>query len=266
MGKIRLDKAMVERGLVDSRSLAQRLIMAGKVRVNGQIALKSSIKILPDASVEIKSGPRFVSRGGDKLAAAISAFQINVQGLICADVGASTGGFTDCLLQNKAQRVYAIDVGHGILDWRLRNDPRVIVMERINARYLEQLPESVQLVTIDVSFISLTRILPMIKAWFDPDAKISNTIIPLIKPQFEAGKNEVKRGKGVIKDPIIHLRVLEEILGFAEDEGYSIKGLIQSPISGPKGNKEFLAYLQYPGQKDELVSKLIENVIDTSVE
>src|SRR5512136_1883814 len=162
MKKIRLDLLLVERGLAESRSLAQRLVMAGQVRVNGERVLRSAANISPDALLEVEKGPAYVSRGGEKLAAALQAFSLDVRGRTCADVGASTGGFTDCLLQHGASKVYAIDVGHGILDWKLRQDPRVVVMEGTNARLLDRLQEAVQVVTIDVAFISLTVILPVV--------------------------------------------------------------------------------------------------------
>ena len=257
MVKQRLDILLVENGLIESRSLAQRLIMAGQVRVNGEIVIKPGIKFPSDVKLEIIQGPRFVSRGGEKLAAAFEAFPLSVDGYICADVGASTGGFSDCLLQNGARRVYAIDVGKGILHWKIRQDPRVIVMEGTNARYLQSLPEPVNFVTIDASFISLKILLPVIKGWFikeqlftyyqtHPSTKmITNQVIALIKPQFEAGKDEATRGQGVIRDPNIHLRVLKEVLNFAQKNDYTIHGIIRSPILGPKGNTEFLTWLSY---------------------
>lgn len=279
MGKIRLDLALVERGLVPSRSLAQRLVMAGQVRVAGQLVIKPAAKIQPGSSIDIDTGPRFVSRGGEKLDAALEAFLVSVKGLVCADVGSSTGGFTDCLLQYGAERVYAIDVGRGILDWKLRNDPRVVVMEGTNARYVEQLPVPVHLVTVDVSFISLKKILPVIKIWFGSMSSISSSpqsssesgieskasVIALIKPQFEAGRNEVKRGKGVIKDPAIHRLVLEEILPFSLDEGYAVTGLIRSPLLGQKGNTEFLTHLQYPAGISKPIDSLIISVMGEDV-
>jgi 23S rRNA (cytidine1920-2'-O)/16S rRNA (cytidine1409-2'-O)-methyltransferase len=208
--------------------------------------------------VTTKDKPRFVSRGGDKLAGALKSFDVNVDGRICADVGASTGGFTDCLLQNGASRVYSLDVGYGQLDYSLRQDKRVVVMERINARYVEKLEESVNLVTIDASFISLKLLLPVIKGWLQLQADV----IPLIKPQFEAGKHDVGKG-GVVKNPEIHIRVLEEILAFAVHEGFSIKGLIRSPLKGPAGNIEFLAWLGWgDGQVTSLeLTPLIQTVM-----
>lgn len=230
---------MVERGLAESRSLAQRLVMAGQVRVDGQVALKPSVNLETNAVITVDHGPPFVSRGGEKLAAALDHFPITVQNKICADVGASTGGFTDCLLQHGAARVYAIDVGRGILHWKLRKDRRVVVMEETNARYLERLPELVELVTIDASFISLKVLLPVVKGWLEPDADL----VVLVKPQFEAGRQEVAKGDGVIRDPLVHQRILEEVLSFAQSVGFEAKEAIRSPLLGPKGNVEFLAWL-----------------------
>lgn len=255
MPKLRLDLLIVERGLAESRSLAQRLVMAGQVRVNGEIELKPSTNVPPDARLEIDQGARFVSRGGEKLQAALDAFPIAVQGRVCADVGASTGGFTDCLLQHGARRVYTIDVGKGILHWKLRQDPRVVVMEGINARHVERLPEPISLATVDASFISLKILLPVIRNWFpgqldELEAGFSQSgdasVVALIKPQFEAGRSEVARGQGVVRDPQIHRRVLMDVLSFVSQTGYQIQGLIRSPILGPKGNVEFLAWLNLP--------------------
>ncbi len=208
----------------------------------------------------VDSGPRFVSRGGEKLDAALEAFGIDVAGLTCADVGASTGGFTDCMFQRGADKVYAIDVGKGILHWKMRNHPKVVVMEQTNARYVENLPEPVDFVTIDASFISLKILLPVVKKWFTPaplapsghsphlrskwgEPEGGRGLVTLIKPQFEAGRKDVSRGDGVIRKPEIHRQVLMEVLTFAQEEGFGLKGLIRSPITGPKGNVEFLAWL-----------------------
>ena len=240
MSKVRVDVLLVERGLAETRAQAQALIMAGKVRLDGEVALKAGTAVDPEARLELEHGPRFVSRGGEKLEAALAAFAVDVKGLVCADVGASTGGFTDCLLQRGAAKVYAMDVGKGILHWKLRNDPRVVVMEQVNARFLEQLPEAISLVTIDASFISLRLLLPVVKAWLMPE---SGSILVLIKPQFEAGRGDVRRGKGVIRDPQVHRQVLREVLTFAEARGLSVRGLKRSPLLGPKGNVEFLAWL-----------------------
>ncbi|MBI4762316.1 MAG: TlyA family RNA methyltransferase [Chloroflexota bacterium] len=244
MTKVRLDVLLVERGLAESRAKAQALIMAGQVRVAGQTALKPATTVDASAPLTVDSGPRFVSRGGEKLDAALEAFALDVRGLVCADVGASTGGFTDCLLQRGAAKVYAIDVGKGILHWKLRNDPRVVVMEETNARYVESLPEPLSLVTIDASFISLKILLPVVKKWIPSSPLWSwRGVIALIKPQFEAGKKDVSRGDGVIRDPQIHRQVLMDVLTFAQGEGFDVRGLIKSPLLGPKGNAEFLVWL-----------------------
>jgi 23S rRNA (cytidine1920-2'-O)/16S rRNA (cytidine1409-2'-O)-methyltransferase len=258
MQKTRLDVLMVEKGLAESRSLAQRLVMAGQVRVNGQVELKPATRVNAQALVDLKLGPRFVSRGGEKLEAALQAFHVDVQDCICADLGASTGGFTDCLLQHGARRVYAIDVGYGILHWKLRNDPRVVVMERTNARFVESLPEKAAFVTIDASFISLKLFLPVIPGWLTPSG---GRVVALIKPQFEAGKAEVNRGSGVIQDPAVHRAVLEDVLLNTQRAGYAIMGLIRSPLKGPKGNTEFLMYLQYPGETGLEVGSLIDTAL-----
>jgi len=257
VSKTRLDVLLVERGMVASRSLAQRMVMAGQVRVDGQVAVKPSAKIRAGAAIELYEGPRYVSRGGEKLEAAIDDFQIDVEGLVCADVGASTGGFTDCLLQHRAKKVYAIDVGKGILHWKLRQDMRVEVMEETNARYVEKLPEPVDLVTIDAAFISLKVLLPVVKGWFrDEDGQV----IALIKPQFEAGREATNKGKGVIRDPEVHKQVLEDVLGFAQEEGYCVSRLTRSPLVGPKGNTEFLAHLTNLGETAAEIKLLISQV------
>jgi 23S rRNA (cytidine1920-2'-O)/16S rRNA (cytidine1409-2'-O)-methyltransferase len=256
MPKIRLDILLTERGLVESRAKAQALIMAGQVRVNGQTALKAGASVTSDSALEVEAGPRFVSRGGEKLDAALEALSIDVRGFVCADVGASTGGFTDCLLQRGAVKVYAIDVGKGILHWKMRTDSRVIVMEETNARYVESLPEKIDFATIDASFISLKVLLPVVKKWIRPsppsplpfgergaEGGVRGDLIALIKPQFEAGKKDVAHGQGVIRDPAIHKQVLTDVLAFAHTEGFGLRGLIRSPLLGPKGNTEFLAWL-----------------------
>ncbi len=245
MSKKRIDLLLVERGLAESRNRAQRLVMAGEVRVNGEMIHKSSTQVAEDALIEVKQQPKFVSRGGLKLEAAIDAFEVDISGKVCADVGASTGGFTDCLLQNGAAKVYAIDVGYGVLHWKLRQDPRVVVMERINARYLDELPEFIDLAVIDASFISLALILPAVRDWFEED--IGRTIA-LIKPQFEAGRKAAAVHAGVIKDIVVHERVLKETLSSANALGFHPMGLIPSPIRGPKGNVEFLVDLSLDPQ------------------
>lgn len=264
MKKTRLDLLLVERGLAESRSLAQRLVMAGQVRVNGETVLRSAANVAPDVHLEVASGSRFVSRGGEKLEAALQAFALDVSGHICADVGSSTGGFTDCLLQHGAVKVYAIDVGKGILDWKLRQDSRVTVMEDTNARYLMRLPEAVEIITVDASFISLRVLLPVTKNWFFTDvnhlAFSKGTTIALIKPQFEAGRQQVGRGKGVIRDPAIHRQVLIDVLNYALQQGYGMHGLIRSPLIGPKGNTEFLVRLEYPGKQTDSLEGFIDSV------
>jgi len=241
MSKIRLDIYLVEQGLAESRSSAQRMIMAGAVRINGQVALKAAGNIIEGDEVTIDQPPPFVSRGGEKLKGALVAFRKeNLAGLTCVDVGSSTGGFTDCLLQHGAKRVYAVDVGYGILHWKLRQDARVVIMEKTNARFIKEFPEKIDLVTIDASFISLRTLLPVVKTWFKG---MPGAVIALIKPQFEAGKKDAARGEGVIRDPEIHKRILEEILTFVSTQNYIVLGLIQSPLTGPKGNIEFLIYL-----------------------
>lgn len=229
--------------------------MAGKVRVNGQLVFKPAQKVLEDSEISIDEGRMYVSRGGEKLAAALDQLEISVCGLVCADVGASTGGFTDCLLQNGAKRVYAIDVGHGQLHWRLRKDSRVVVMERTNARYLATLDEVIDLITIDVSFISLRLILQAAVKWMDEERQI----IALIKPQFEAGKEAVGKG-GVVRDPAIHRKVIIQVLEAARGLNLHPFGLIRSPLQGPKGNVEFLAGLSSIQREFDLPTK-IEGVV-----
>jgi 23S rRNA (cytidine1920-2'-O)/16S rRNA (cytidine1409-2'-O)-methyltransferase len=237
MTKKRLDVLVVERGLAPSRSQAQRLIRAGLVRVAGQVADKPGVGVAANAELTLRDRPRFVGRGGEKLEAALARFDLDVKGAVVADVGASTGGFTDCLLQRGVHRVYAIDVGYGQLDWRLRNDPRVVVMERTNARYLESLPESIDLVSADVSFISLELILPAAVGWLTP----AGQVVALIKPQFEAGRREVEKG-GVVRDPRVHRAVLRRIIETALGLGLELHGLMRSPLRGPAGNVEFLGW------------------------
>ena len=276
MKKVRLDILLVDRGLAESRAKAQALIMAGQVRVADQVALKPATTVDTSAVLKVDSGPRFASRGGEKLDGALEAFAIDVNGLICADVGASTGGFTDCLLQRGAAKVYAIDVGKGILHWKLRKDKRVVVMEQTNARYVESLPEQVGLVTVDASFISLKILLPVVKKWtslqLPPSSKNlggekeGGCVIALIKPQFEAGKKDVSRGDGVIRDPEIHKQVLLDVLGFAQSEGFNIRGLVKSPLLGPKGNAEFLVWLDQTEVKEGIgeIGQMVEQVLEKS--
>ena len=244
MNKQRLDVLLVERNWAKSRSQAQGLIRAGRVRIAGQVVDKPGTQVPVGADVTLEERPRFVGRGGQKLEAAVARFGLDedLRGAVVADVGASTGGFTDCLLQHGARRVYAIDVGYGQLDWRLRNDERVVVMERTNARYLKELPEAVSLVTIDVSFISLRLILPPVLGWLAPGGQV----VALIKPQFEAGRRHVQKG-GVVRDPAVHRAVLTRILNAAASLGLVLRGIIPSPLRGPAGNVEFLAWWQDRG-------------------
>jgi 23S rRNA (cytidine1920-2'-O)/16S rRNA (cytidine1409-2'-O)-methyltransferase len=239
----------VARGLIESREKAQRAILAGHARINGQLARKASDKVQAEDVIELVGGEKFVSRGGTKLERALEHFELDVTGLAAADLGASTGGFTDCLLQRGAAKVYAVDVGKGQLAWKLRQDPRVVVMEQTNARALTAASfgadfQRVDLVVVDCSFISLRKILPAAVAIVRPGGKI----VALVKPQFEAGKAEADRGGGVITDPAIHQRVLTELSGFvSENTGWHWRGEVESPLLGPAGNKEFLALIEIEG-------------------
>ncbi len=258
MEKLRLDVYMEELGLAESRSSAQRIIMAGQARVNGQVILKVAAKVNRTDLIEVDKPPQFVSRGGEKLLGALESFDLlHLDGLVCADIGSSTGGFTDCLLQHGAAKVFAVDVGYGIIHWKLRNHPQVVVMERTNARYVEGFGEPVQLVTIDASFISLRTLLPSVKKWLEESG---GQVVALIKPQFEAGRQDAAKGEGVIRDGLIHQRILEQVLSFAVQEGFEIKGLIQSPLTGPKGNIEFLTLLCYPATGQSNAAEWVEKL------
>jgi 23S rRNA (cytidine1920-2'-O)/16S rRNA (cytidine1409-2'-O)-methyltransferase len=238
----RLDQALVEQGLCESREKAKRLILAGQIRVNGQSAKKPSDAVRPGDQLTLDAPEKFVSRGGHKLEHALHHFQLAVTGVMAIDLGASTGGFTDCLLQHGAAQVFAVDVGQGQLAWKLRNDPRVVVMEKTNARFLkpENFPALADFLVADCSFISLTKILPAAL----PLLRAGGRIVALIKPQFEAGKAEVDKGRGVITDAAIHERVLAELQEFvAAQTGLSWRGVVESPLLGPAGNKEFLAFI-----------------------
>jgi len=242
MPKPRLDTLLVDRGLAPSRERARALILAGKVLVGGQVVSKAGTAVSPDAVLALKTPDiPFVSRGGVKLAAALEHFHLDVTGKVALDVGASTGGFTDCLLQSGAARVYALDVGYGQLDWRLRQDPRVISLERLNVRYLppDALPEPVDLAVIDVSFISLKLALPPVL----PLLKPGGDLIVLVKPQFEVGKGLVGKG-GVVRDPALRLQAVAEITALAQSLGLVASPPLPSPILGPKGNQEYLLHLQ----------------------
>ncbi|PLX54331.1 MAG: TlyA family rRNA (cytidine-2'-O)-methyltransferase [Desulfobacteraceae bacterium] len=242
-GKKRLDRVVVEKGLVHSRQRAQALIMAGKVLVNNHIVDKSGTLVFPDDDIVLQGDDHpYVSRGGVKLEKALHTLGININGFVCLDVGASTGGFTDCLLQHGAGRVYAVDVGYGQLAWKLRQNPRVVVIERMNIRHmqLETLPQLVDLVTIDVSFISLKKVVPEILKFM----KKSAGILALIKPQFEVGKKNVGKG-GVVRDPVLHTQVIENLSEFFVKKHLFSEWVIPSPILGPKGNREFFISLKY---------------------
>jgi len=241
--KIRLDHAIMEKGLAQSWQRARSLIMTGKVLVNNRPIDKPGAPVsLSDDIILKENDIPYVSRGGLKLEKALQAFNINIEGLVCLDVGASTGGFTDCLLQHGASSVYAVDVGYGQLAWKLRQDPRVIIMERTNIRYLpaESIPRPVDLVTIDVSFISLKIVVPAVLKFM----KKSSTILALIKPQFEVGKGKVEKG-GVVRDPALHESVIKDLSDFFLKTGLSCNSVVPSPILGPKGNREFIIYLAY---------------------
>lgn len=255
--KVRVDQILVQRGIAEDLDEARRLVMAGKVLSEGQLIFTPSQKVAQDGDLSLTPQAVFVSRGGEKLQAALEEFKVSPKGLICADVGASTGGFTDCLLQAGAARVYAVDVGYGILDWGLRNDDRVVVLERTNARDLEKLSEPVTLITADVSFISLKKILPSLRGWYPPGG---GQAVLLVKPQFEATRDEAAQGAGVISDPAIHRRVLEEVLGFALEKGFEVRGIIRSPLRGPAGNQEYLAWLNYPNEIQE--SERLQGMFD----
>lgn len=239
--KIRLDQYLVQNGLVQSRERAKALIMAGVVFVNQQKVDKAGEMIKEDAVVEVRGHDiGYVSRGGLKLEKAMKCFPLTPNGKVCMDIGASTGGFTDCMLQNGAKKVYAVDVGYGQLDWRLRSDERVVCMERTNARYLthEQIPDELDFASVDVSFISLKLILPALAGLLKPDGHA----VCLVKPQFEAGREKVGK-KGVVRDPAVHLEVLEHFLEHAKESRFTVLGLTYSPIRGPEGNIEYLGYL-----------------------
>ncbi len=242
-GKKRLDLVVVEKGLVHSRQRAQALIMAGKVLVNNQIVDKPGTSVLPEDDIFLQGEDHpYVSRGGLKLEKALHTLGININGFVCLDVGASTGGFTDCLLQHGAGRVYAVDVGYGQLAWKLRQNPRVVVIERMNIRHMqpETLPQLVDLVTIDVSFISLKKVVPEILKFM----KKSAGILALVKPQFEVGKRNVGKG-GVVRDPVLHAQVIENLSDFFVKKHLFSEWVIPSPILGPKGNIEFFISLKF---------------------
>jgi 23S rRNA (cytidine1920-2'-O)/16S rRNA (cytidine1409-2'-O)-methyltransferase len=239
MPKVRLDALLLDRGFFASREQARAAVLAGEVTVNGNPSTKPGVSVPDDAAVEVASRPRFVSRGGEKLDHALNRFGIDVRGMVVADIGASTGGFTDCLLQRGAERVYAVDVGYGQINYRLRTDPRVVLLERTNVRHLAGLPEPVALAAVDVSFISLTKVLEPVRRLVRPQGDI----VALIKPQFEARREEVGRG-GVIRNRETQARVIGRVAAWATRNGLRVRGLAASPILGGEGNREFLIWLR----------------------
>ena len=260
MAKQRLDVVMADRGLAESRQKAQAVIMAGQVYVDGRKVEKAGTPVSPEASIEVRGKTLpYVSRGGLKLEKAMALWPIELQGKVCADIGASTGGFTDCMLQNGAGKVYAVDVGYGQLAWKLRSDERVTVLERTNARYLTraEIPDELDFFSVDVSFISLNLILPPVRALM----KEGGQGVCLIKPQFEAGKDKVGK-KGVVRDRGVHLEVLEHFLDHVKAAGFSLLGFTFSPIRGPEGNIEYLGWLS-AGENQDFVPDLPQLVADS---
>lgn len=258
---MRLDVRMTELGLAASREKARAMIMAGEVLVDGRPASKPGSDVSPDAEITVKADPvPFVSRGGLKLQKAVDVFGLDLTDAAAADIGASTGGFTDCMLQHGARRVYAVDVGYGQLDWSLRNDPRVVIMERTNARNLQPdwFESLLDFASIDVSFISLRLILPPLFACLGPGARV----VALIKPQFEAGRGQVGK-HGVVRDAAVHAAVCREIVAFSKELGFAVEGLSFSPIKGPKGNIEFLLLLRRPLAEEDAVS--VEPDVDSLI-
>lgn len=260
--KIRLDAAVTDKGLAESREKAKALIMAGCVLVDGEKCDKAGTFIKSDSVIEIKGNPlKYVSRGGLKLEKAIQKHHFDLTGKVCIDIGASSGGFTDCMLQNGASRVYAVDVGYGQLAWSLRNDPRVVNLERTNIRYVteEQIPQLLDFGSIDVSFISLTLVLPVLHRLL----KETGEALCLVKPQFEAGKGKVGK-KGVVREPEIHCEVLEKILNFCNQNGFLVLDMDYSPIKGPEGNIEYLFYMKKSNQISSLNDQDVQNLVAES--
>ena len=248
MAKKRLDVLLTEQGYFESRQKAQATIMSGLVFVNGQRVDKTGASIAEDAQIEVRGKAiPYVSRGGLKLEKAMKVFPVRLDGKICADIGASTGGFSDCMLQNGAAKVYAVDTGYGKLDWKIRSDPRVVALERTNARYLthEQVPDELDFASVDVSFISLRLILPALRGVLKEDG----SVVCLVKPQFEAGRDKVGK-KGVVRDPKVHLEVLEHFLEHAREADFTVRDMTYSPIKGPEGNIEYLGYLTVGAGED----------------
>ncbi len=263
--KKRLDKLLAERGSFSSRSRAAAAVLAGEVKVDGRLITKAGAAVEEDAGIEVAPAPRYVSRGGLKLERALAAFGVDVEGMVVLDAGASTGGFSDCLLAHGARKVYAVDVGYGQLHWRLRQDPRVVVMERVNVRHLDcgMLGEQPDFAVFDLSFISLKKVIPPVIECLRPGFGI----IALVKPQFEAGRGNVGKG-GVVRDPGVHRQVLLDVWQFAEGCGLRVEGLTDSGLPGPKGNIEFPVYLRDgrgrpaadPGERQRVVDGVVERV------
>lgn len=257
--KLRLDARIFELGLTESREKAKAFIMAGQVYVNGMKATKAGVTVSDKDMIEVRGSSEFVSRGGHKLKKAMSVFPISLENKICMDVGASTGGFTDCMLQNGAVKVYSVDVGYGQLAWKLRSDPRVVNLERTNIRYIteELVPDKIDFASVDVSFISLCLVLPAIY----PILSDNGECVCLIKPQFEAGREKVGK-KGVVRDKNVHSEVIEKVYSFALETGFFVAGLDYSPIKGPEGNIEYLIYLKKLEETNAIVD--IDTVVDNS--
>jgi len=264
MSKERLDVLLVNKGLATSREKAKAIIMSGNVYVDGQKEDKAGQSFPEEAVIEVRGTTlKYVSRGGLKLEKAMECFPIMLQDCVCMDIGSSTGGFTDCMLQNGAAKVYAIDVGHGQLAWKLRNDERVICMEKTNFRYVthEQVAEEIDFASCDVSFISLSKILPVAYTLLKDEGQM----VCLIKPQFEAGREKVGK-KGVVRDPEVHIEVIESVFGFAKEAGFGILGLSFSPVRGPEGNIEYLMYLSKSNKEAEVVIDIKGTVMTAHTE
>lgn len=262
VGKERIDCALVNRGLIESREKAKAIIMSGIVFVNNQKCDKAGCTVNPDDKIEIRGEKlKYVSRGGLKLEKAVNSFSLDLNGLVCADIGASTGGFTDCMLQNGAAKVYAVDVGYGQLAWKLRTDNRVVNLERTNFRYVtrEQVPDALDFASVDVSFISLSMILPVLNGLLKNGGKA----VCLIKPQFEAGRENVGK-KGVVRDKGVHISVINKIIDVAVNNGFSVLGLDFSPIKGPEGNIEYLCFLRKCENAEVITQKTAEEVVSAS--
>ncbi|MBM2809356.1 MAG: hemolysin [Chloroflexi bacterium] len=258
--RVRLDELLVRRGHAPSREKARALVLAGDVAVQGSPGAKPGQLVRDDVPVEVRQMAPYVSRGGIKLAHGLDRFGVDPNGRVCADVGASTGGFTDCLLQRGAERVYAIDVGYGQLDWRLRIDPRVVLMERVNARYLETLPQAPGLVTVDASFISLEILWPALVRIASAEADF----VALVKPQFEAGRDRVGKG-GVVRDPTVHRDVLLRLASWLDASSNQLLDVTASPIRGPAGNVEFLAWIRRRSEVAELSCRSVDDLIQRAL-